>query len=246
MNTHKRCQPRRRQRRDGGAVLITVLLVMLSLLGLGITTLWLTTSNMHMGANTNMRNMALYVAEMGIELIQQDLNTRDMTTSPNTLTDILTGYAGAHGLDSRPTAIDADGQPTAADGTFAEGVIYRHSDVGKGDIVNKPFPDPTDSSPITRSGTSAQMGTYSVFIRNDTGELRQGLFTSDNNGTVVLRSVGVAPDGRTTVVLEVTIAPGSTPTSGSPTSTANNPVLCNAGKNGCDDNSSVQPAVVVE
>src|SRR5687768_9876439 len=81
-NAHRSPHPPRRRRRDGGAVLITVLLVMIALLGLGVTALWLTSSNMQMGANTNMRNMALYVAEMGVEIVRQDLNIRTPMDDP--------------------------------------------------------------------------------------------------------------------------------------------------------------------
>jgi hypothetical protein len=94
------------------------------------------------------------------------------------------------------------------------------------------------------------MGRYTVWIRNDTSEIRRATtaadHTKDTNGTVVVRSMGVAPDGRTTVVLEVTLAPGTTPGSGPPVVNPNAPVLCNAGKNSCDDNSSTQSGVVVQ
>ena len=39
-------RPRMRRRRDGGAVLMVVMLVMLCLLGLGVTVLWNTTGNL--------------------------------------------------------------------------------------------------------------------------------------------------------------------------------------------------------
>ena len=59
---------------DEGAVLITVLLVMLALLGLGVLALWMTSGNLQIGANANLRNQALYVAEAGIEAVRNDLN----------------------------------------------------------------------------------------------------------------------------------------------------------------------------
>src|SRR2546423_5312035 len=66
----------RRAGRPGekGAVLITVLLVMLALLGLGVLALWMTSGNLQIGANANLRNQALYVAEAGIEAVRNDLN----------------------------------------------------------------------------------------------------------------------------------------------------------------------------
>ena len=91
------------------------------------------------------------------------------------------------------------------------------------------------------------MGTYTVWIRNDTGELRQGKITQDDNNTVVVRSRGIAPDGRTQVVLEVTMGAGATPgCKGCPVGAAAAPVLCNSGKNACDENSSVQAGIVAQ
>jgi len=89
------------------------------------------------------------------------------------------------------------------------------------------------------------MGRYNIWIRNDTSELRQGNFTSDLNNTVVVRVQGIAADNRTNVVLEVTLGTlpqnaGNPNTPGPPP-----PVLCNSGKNACDDNSSTQYGIVV-
>jgi hypothetical protein len=93
------------------------------------------------------------------------------------------------------------------------------------------------------------MGIYTVYIRNDLAECRMGKFTVDGaaaggNQIVVLRSEGTASDGRTTVVLEMTMgsagASGATQGAGGIAA-----VLCNSGKNACDDNNSVQNNVVV-
>jgi hypothetical protein len=91
---------------------------------------------------------------------------------------------------------------------------------------------------------SATMGTYTVWIRNDTAECRQGNYLNDANGSVRIRSRGLAPDNLTTVVLEV--AMGGAPGSGGTSSTTSFvPVLCNSGKNACDDNTSTVSGVVV-
>jgi hypothetical protein len=94
--------------------------------------------------------------------------------------------------------------------------------------------------------TSTQMGRYTVWIRNDLAELRQGLFTADANLAVVLRSRGVASDGRTNVVLEVTMVPSQDITKKDPESGLSTGDPCGAlGKNACDDNSSTQYGIVV-
>ena len=46
---------------------LLVMMLMISLFGLGITALWLTSGNMQIGTNVNQRTQALYCAEAGIE-----------------------------------------------------------------------------------------------------------------------------------------------------------------------------------
>jgi hypothetical protein len=90
---------------------------------------------------------------------------------------------------------------------------------------------------------------YTVYVRNDVAECRKGKFTIDGtaaggNQIVVIRSEGTAMDGRTTVVLEMTM--GATGGSGGQQGAGGiAAVLCNSGKNACDDNNSVQNNVVV-
>jgi hypothetical protein len=88
------------------------------------------------------------------------------------------------------------------------------------------------------------MGRYTVWIRNDTAECRAGTYTTDGNGTVLIRSRGVAADNLTAVVVEVAL--GATPAvPGTPgVAPGVPPVLCFAGKNGCDDNTSTVSGVV--
>jgi hypothetical protein len=93
------------------------------------------------------------------------------------------------------------------------------------------------------------MGLYTVYIRNDVAECRKGRFTVDGlaaggNQIVVIRSEGTAMDGRTTVVLEMTMG-GGTSGGGQQGAGGIAAVLCNSGKNACDDNNSVQNNVVV-
>ena len=220
---------------ESGAVLITVLLVMLALLGLGVLALWMTSGNLQIGANANLRNQALYVAEAGIEAVRNDLNA-----NPNRPMAPL--LAGGKDLtnDNVPTGVDASGQPNGI------GAIYWFLD--NSTATNIAFPPNTFLRGVGGSGVqSTTMGNYTVWIRNDTGELRQGKITQDDNSTVVVRSRGIAPDGRTQVVLEVTMGAGATPGCKScPPGSANAPVLCNSGKNACDENSSVQAGIVAQ
>ena len=224
-----------KRKSDSGAVLITVLLVMLALLGLGVLALWMTSGNLQIGANANLRNQALYVAEAGIEAVRNDLNANP-GRSINAL--LLGGKDPTN--DNVPSGVDANGNPNGI------GAVYLFLD--NSTMTSIPFPPNTFLRGVGGSGVqSTTMGTYTVWIRNDTGEIRQGNPLVDNNGTVVVRARGIAPDGRTQVVLEATMGAGATPGCKScPPGSANPPVLCNSGKNACDENSSVQAGIVAQ
>lgn len=220
---------------DRGAVLITVLLVMLALLGLGIMAMWMTSGNLQIGATANLRNQALYVAEAGIEAVRNDLNS----APARTMSTLLTGGKDLVN-DNMPTGVDAAGQPNGV------GAVYFYSN--NTPLTSVAFPPNTFNRGVGGSGVqSTTMGNYTVWIRNDTAELRMGKLTQDDNNTVVVRSRGVAPDGRTQVVVEVTMGPGSTPACATcPPVTGGGPVLCNSGKNACDENSSTQAGIVAQ
>ncbi len=217
--------------RESGAILLIVMMLMISLFGLGITALWLTSGNMQIGTNVNQRMQALYCAEAGIERARAVLNA---LPAPN-MTTLLTGSGDA--ADDVPKALDASGNPVGVGAILLDGTTV---------IKAVAFP-PTSFKRNTGTVTapvSATMGTYTVWIRNDTAECRQGNYLNDANGSVRIRSRGLAPDNLTTVVLEVAMggAPGG---AGTGTTTSFVPVLCNSGKNSCDDNSSTVSGVVV-
>jgi len=219
------------------------MLIMIVLLGLGMSGLFLAKSNLQMLNNTNLRNQALYVAEAGLE------RARDILNGP--VDPDLTALLGGPGHvatvgDEIPSALDpVTGLPVG------RGAILTDTSGTPLFRVNYPtsvfHAEPIPGNP---NGISAQlMGSYSVYIRNDVAECRQGRFIVDGelaggNEVVVIRSEGTALDGRTTVVLEMTMGGGggSGEQQGAGGVAA---VLCNSGKNACDDNSSVQNNVVV-
>jgi hypothetical protein len=215
---------------ERGAALITVMLVMFALLGLGMTAMWMTSGNLQISATTNLRNQALYVAEAGIEAVRGDLNG----PTPRDISALLTGGSDAT-FDNPPTApgVDANGQPNGI------GAVYVFADNTRlRDVAFPPASFNRGAGATSDAPLSTTMGSYTVWIRNDTGELRQGKITTDTNGSVVVRSRGVAVDGRTEVILEVTLGGSSTP--GSPIT------ACNSGKNACDENSSTLSGIFVE
>jgi hypothetical protein len=193
-----RWQARGRRRRDGGAVLLVVLLVMMTLLCLGVTTLWLTGGNIQVSASMNLRSQALYCAQAGIERARAFLNTAPAGAASAFLTNLLPGTGRT--LDNIPTGLDSDGQPNGFGAVLIDGV---------GALDNVAYPPTSFARAATVGGAPAatQMGNYTVWIRNDVAESRQGAYTTDTNGSVVVRSRCVAPDGRTNAIIEVTFIP---------------------------------------
>ena len=214
---------------EAGAVLLLVMLLVICLLGLGVTGMWLTAGNLQVQANNNLRAQALRVAEAGVARARAALNAGVNVDA------LLSGQSAA--LDDVPHGLDAAGKPAGAGAVFYDAAVP---------LWNVSFPPASfgRTSGTATAPRAATMGTYSVWIRNDTAECRLGQFTHDANGSVLVRSRGVAPDNLTAVVLEVAL--GATPAiPGTPGVSAGlPPVLCVSGKNACDDNSSTISGVV--
>jgi len=228
---------------ERGAILLVVMLIMIVLLGLGITGLFITQSNVQMLTNTNLRNQALYVAEAGLE------RARDILNGP--VAPDLTALLGGAGHLPNP----ADEIPDSLDPIHAlpvgRGAVLTDTSGVPLVLVNYPT-SIAHAAPVPGNPNGLRnplMGVYTVYIRNDNAECRMGNFTIDGAGTggnqvVVIRSEGTASDGRTTVVLEMTMSAG-TGAGGQQGAGGIASVLCNSGKNACDDNNSVQNNVVI-
>jgi hypothetical protein len=215
--------------RERGAVLVIVMLVMMVLMGMGVTALWLASGNLNVAGSMNMRQQALYVAEAGLNRAIARLND----PAALNLDQLLAGTG--HPLDDVPRSsnVGADGIPLGIGavlidtGTPLAGVAFPPASFNRG--------AGTEAAPVPTS-----MGSYTVWIRNDQGELRRGpaFYTADGgNQSVVLRAQGVAIDGRTTVVLEQVLIPGTAGNNAPPIAGQIPPSLCFSGKNACDDNS---------
>jgi len=267
---------RRRRAADKGAILLVVLIVMVALLGLGMTGLFLTSGSIQMNTNINLRNQALVVAEAGVERARGILNNRSAGWVP----PVPTLLAG-----SVPASDEIPAAPTDCDGT-ARGAILIDQITPLCTTTPTPapcilkdtnYPSVDRSSDLpTSAGSVARttMGKYTVYIRQDQADCRMGNYTCDYareatgidagvggaggttglttctvpgnipppNGSIVIRSEGVASDGRTRVVLEVTMSPGQ---GGIQAQNSPMSALCSAGASGCDDNTSVQNGIVV-
>jgi hypothetical protein len=178
---------------DRGAVLVVVLLVMMTLLSIGLLSIRLTGGNLTVATAVNLRTQALYCAEAGIERARAYLNLAPADDVSGFLTRLLPSHGEAH--DDVPKALDEKGVPVGA------GAILND---GTGALVDVPYPPAS----FGRTGTVAsQMGSYTVWIRNDVADARQGNLEADTNGAVVIRSRCVAPDNRSNTTLELTFYP---------------------------------------
>jgi len=174
-------------------VLVIVLMVMLTLLSLGVMSIWLTGGNLQISGNMNQRAQTLYCAQAGIERARAFLNTAPASAIPQ----FLSLHLAATGQlkDNVPTAVDATGKPNGVGAVLVDNV---------GPLANVAYPPAS----FGRTGNSATiMGTYTVWVRNDLADIRQGNYTTDTNMTVVIRAQCVAPDGRINTTVEVTVVP---------------------------------------
>jgi hypothetical protein len=190
------------QRGERGAVLIIVLLVMITLLSLGMVSLWLTSGNLRVSSSMSMRSQTLYCAEAGIERARAFLNTAPAAGTATWLSTLLPG--GHQAMDAIPSAVDAQGKPNGVGAVLAD---------LEGALTNVAYPPPSFGRTVgtAEAPQITQMGSYTVWIRNDLTDLRDGNFTLDTNSSVVIRSQCVAPDGRTNIVLEATFVPPEDP-----------------------------------
>jgi len=219
------------------------MLAIIGLLGIGLTGVFLTGGNVQVASNTNLRNQALYVAEAGLERARDIMNGSAQIDFPSMLGG--TGHA-AHPGDEIPTGLDSRGQPNG------RGAILR--DAAGVPLYKVTFPTSisrTEATPDNPNGApNSFMGSYTVYVRNDTAECRMHKYVADGpdvngNQLVVLRSEGTSFDNRTVVALEIVMGPKGGGTTNQSGAGGVNQVLCNSGKNACDDNNSVINNVVV-
>ena len=177
--------PQKEARRcsDMGAILIVVLIVMIALLGLGMTGLFLTSGSIQMNTNINLRNQALVVAEAGLE------RARGVLNNPNWIPPIPNMLAGSNSSsgDEIPTSVnDCQG------GTLRGAILVDQITPG---CTGSPTPATcvlrnVTYLPVNRSADlpssagsvpSQAMGKYTVYIRQDQADCRMGNFVCDNS-----------------------------------------------------------------
>ncbi len=194
MSTLRHRHQARRAPRERGAVLVVVLLVMMTLLSVGMLSMRMTGGNINVASNINLRVQALYCAQAGLERARAYLNLAPADDVNGFLSRLLPSRGV--GVDDVPETLDAKGQPVGVGSVLNDGT---------GPLVEIGYPP--SSFGRTGENTALQMGNYTVWVRNDTADIRRGNFLTDTNGAVVIRSRCVAPDGRNNATVELTFFP---------------------------------------
>jgi hypothetical protein len=194
-----------------GAILLVVLLVMVVLIGVGMTGLLLTSNSVQMSSNITMRNQALVVAEAGIERARQILNFIP-ASNPNwvpAIQTLLQGQNPSNGDEIPSSAEECSGlKPPSGTGTISQkrGAVLMDS-VTHGCTSSTPCKLSTVTYPqlvtynetISGFGTSLRpnMGHYTVYIRQDQADCRMNNFTCENSPLPITSDGGIADSGMT-------------------------------------------------
>ena len=216
---------------ERGAVLLVVLFLTIALLGLGMTGLYLASNSLRMVTNINLSNEARVVAEAGIEHARAILFDR---SRPLPLPALLAG-----------SGIAADEVPSSTGRCLGEdrgAVLVDLQAATPTPLLSVAYPHISrraDLPSYASRDVSSTLGTYTVYIRQDLADCRMGNFACDfvpdagastygstscsppsglpdPNRYVVVRSEGVAVDGVSKEVVEVTyyLGAGEPATSG--------------------------------
>jgi len=220
------CCPRSPRRHDTGAFLVVVLLTLLALLGLGMLGLFLTSGTIKVATNINLSNQARVVAEAGIERAREILFD---SSHPLPLPALLAGSGDASDEVTHDTS--------RCQGENRGAVLVDYRVTPSPHLRNVTYPTIDRRSDLPTSAgqsVSARLGSYTVYVRQDLRDCRMGNFTCDYvpdagsspygatacspspgqpepNHYVVVRSEGVAVDGASTEVVEVTWRLGHVP-----------------------------------
>jgi len=201
-----------------GAVLIVVLLVLLALLGIGMTSMFLTSGATKMATNINLSNQARIVAEAGLERAREIL----FSTEPLPLPALLAG--SGHPADDVPY------NTNRCTGEAHGAILVDYRTPARIPLAAVSYPTisrTADLPPATGQNVTPKLGTYTVYIRQDIRDCRMGNYTCDfvpdagsspygttncspspgqpsPNQYVVVEAIGVAVDGRSTDVVQAT------------------------------------------
>jgi hypothetical protein len=206
----------RRRNRQEGVSLIVTLLILLFLIGLGLSVVYYSSLQVSAARNINARQQAMNAAMAGLQHAR-----RVLANQPN-YTVFLTGQT------------QSANDPVRWDGTLGK-VVGVGNVVWDGSIplaaattpgapgTNPGLPYPLGcQATLPCTGVNCCLGRYTVWIRNDASDVNAALasgsaaeYVTDHNGTAILRALGRDPGNTATVVLEAavvaTTGTGTTP-----------------------------------
>jgi hypothetical protein len=164
---------------DGAALLLAVLLSLL-LLTMGLAALWYGSSATTVAARGTRRQEALGAAEAGVERARALL----ATASASAWTTLLAG-CGDVALPGKGHLLCDGGQPLQNQRVIEAG------------------------SASAAKAAALDKVTFTLFLRNDPVEVAAGSPEADANGRVIVRSEGLARDGRSFAAVEVVVTRGA-------------------------------------
>lgn len=192
----------RRARKDRGITLLMTLIIIVALLGLGLTSVWIASMSTNVSGNLASRQAAFNAALAGVQharlILTASLNAPSTACPSNITAPWTCALAGqTHAKNAIPTASSPN----------AIGAV----------LWDASTPMSAVSSP---SGGGTQLGSYTVWVRNDVVELNTALasggsLTLDGNNSVIIRSEGRDLSGTAVVVVEAAVTQLSLATTGS-------------------------------
>lgn len=168
-------------RSERGVTLVISLLLVVALLGVGMTALYYSSTHTRAAQNLTARQSALNAAKAGLEHARAVLAQVAAITPTAPFNQVLAG------IQANPH----HEIPTSAQPTRQGAILYS----GGVPLFEYTYPNPIQPE-------VPRLGSYTVYVHNDSAELSAGMFTTDTNNSVIVRVLGRDPGNTATVVLE--------------------------------------------
>jgi hypothetical protein len=183
---------------ESGMSLVVTLLIVMAVLGLGMAAVWYASLQIGAARNLNSRQTALNAAHAGVQHARAVLATTPFASWGSCL------QAHLPTTDGGTSADDVPDQTHPA----RKGVVLFNSCVAPGGS-DCTVTGPLVTCPYAVNGGDAglvTLGTYTVWIRNNQGQILSGLPTTPNYNGVIVRAEGKDLAGTSTVVVEASLA----------------------------------------
>jgi Tfp pilus assembly protein PilX len=193
---------RRKTSTESGMSIIVIMLILMFLLALGLAVVWYTSLQMGAARNLNSRQAALNAAQAGIQHARSILAATAMADWHK----CLEGVSGNSNNDI----------PDQTHPTRKGAILYNNCVAPSGTDCNVAGPlAPVGSTPCSYQVTAGDaglttVGSYTVWIKNNQGQILAGSIYVTNDNGVVVHAEGKDAAGISTVVVEASLTPSST------------------------------------